>query len=368
MTVVLSLILFIHAIIHAIGFSKAFGLQEFQFVSKPISHSQGIAWAICALLFIAAASGNMMNKKWWPLAALLAVIVSEILLIKHWKSAGWGTVINLIIFVIAVVQYSDFRFTNQSGIAAKQLLAKAPIHQNGKTDTALFKNLPPVVQNWLHHSGIAGKHPLLNARLKQEGKMKTDPRSGWMLFTASQYIITTEPGYLWQTKLQWKPFLFLSGRDELREGHGSMQMNMLSLWPVTTISNNEAVNSGSLIRYLAEICWIPSAALNPMIKWQAVDEHHAQAIITADDTKASGIFSFNSKGDITGFTARRYKIDGNISSLETWQVNMLGYKTFQGIRIPYRCSVTWKLAEGDFTWLQMEITDIEYNVTDQYKQ
>jgi hypothetical protein len=39
--------------------------------------------------------------------------------------------------------------------------------------------------------------------------------------------------------MKWKPFLFLSWRDELRDGHGSMQMNMLSLWPVTAISNNE---------------------------------------------------------------------------------------------------------------------------------
>jgi hypothetical protein len=367
MPVVFSLIVFIHAIIHGVGFSKAFGLKDFAFVSKTISHGQGIAWAACSLLFIAAASGNLMNKKWWPLAAILAVFISEILLIIHWKNAGWGTVINLVILVVAIVHFGEFRFGQQSNKDAKLLLAKTPIRQNGKTDSGMLNGLPPAVQNWLTHSGIIGKQPLLNARLKQVGKMKTDPREGWMPFTASQYIIATEPGYLWQTKVNWQPAVFISGRDELRNGQGSMQMKLLSLWTVADVKNNEAINSGSLIRYLAEICWLPSAALNPMIKWQAVDNNTAQAIIEAGNTKASGIFHFNSKGDITSFTARRYKTGKDVTSLETWQVTMLDYKTFAGIRIPYKSSVTWKLAEGDFNWLQLEITDIEYNINDLYK-
>jgi hypothetical protein len=223
------------------------------------------------------------------------------------------------------------------------------------------------VQNWLFHSGIVGKQPVINARLKQKGRMKTDPRGGWMSFAASQYIIGTEPGYLWQTKVHWQPAIFISGRDGLHEGQGSMQMKILSILPVANTNNNEAINSGSLIRYLAEICWLPSVALNPAIQWQAVDANSAQAIIDAGTTKVSGVFHFNAKGDISSFTARRYKSGKDITSLETWQVNMLDYKMFHGVRIPYRCNVTWKLAEGDFNWLQLEITDIDYNITDLYK-
>jgi hypothetical protein len=31
------------------------------------------------------------------------------------------------------------------------------------------------------------------------------------------------------------------------------------------------------------------------------------------------------------------------------------------VRIPYRSTVTWKLEEGDFSWLQVEITSLELN-------
>ena len=144
------------------------------------------------------------------------------------------------------------------------------------------------------------------------------------------------------------------------------QMKLLSLWNMADVSGNEEIDSGSLVRWLAEICWSPAMALTPAIKWQAIDTVTAQAIVTAGNTRVSGIFYFNTNGDVIRFTARRYKSGKGSSSLETWQVDMLAYKTFHGIRIPDRCRVTWKLNNGDFTWLELEITDIDYNDPELY--
>lgn len=197
--------------------------------------------------------------------------------------------------------------------------------------------------------------------------MKTDPAGTWMPFNATQYITSTEPGYIWNVKVRWQPMIFLTGRDKLDNGEGAMQMKLLSLWNMADVSDNEEINSGSLVRWLAEICWSPAMAVSHAIKWQAIDSATAQAIVTAGSARISGIFYFNTNGDVTKFTARRYKSGKGPSSLETWQVDMLGYKTFHGIRIPNRCRVTWKLSNGDFTWLELEITDIDYNNPELYK-
>lgn len=361
MNVVFSLVLFIHAIIHVIGFSKAFELREFDAISKTISREQGIAWACCTILFVAAASGNMLNKRWWPYAALFAVVISQVLLIINWSNAGWGTILNILIAVVALIYAADFRFQHKARMDAKELLAEESIRLNGKMTFDSIGHLPAAVQIWLAHAGVIGQHPAKMARLKQKGKMKTDRAGTWMPFEATQYITATEPGYIWNVKVRWQPMIFLTGRDELDNGKGSMQMKLLSIWNMANVSNNAEVNTGSLVRWLAEICWSPAMALSPAIKWQAVDSTTAQAIVTAEDVKVSGIFHFNQKGDITSFSARRYKSGKDHSSLETWQVDMISYKSFHGIRIPNRCKVTWKLANGDFTWMELEVTDIDYN-------
>ena len=80
-------------------------------------------------------------------------------------------------------------------------------------------------------------------------------------------------------------------------------------------------------------------------------------------TTASGIFYFTTNGDLEKFEADRYYINQNESSLEKWQVTCIAYKTFDGIRIPVKNNVTWKLRDGDFTWLELEITDIQFTFT-----
>jgi hypothetical protein len=38
-----------------------------------------------------------------------------------------------------------------------------------------------------------------------------------------------------------------------------------------------------------------------------------------------------------------------------------GYKEFTRVRIPAKMTVTWRLKEGDFTWLNLTISEIHYN-------
>jgi|AntRauTorckE6833_2_1112554.scaffolds.fasta_scaffold227927_1 hypothetical protein len=41
-------------------------------------------------------------------------------------------------------------------------------------------------------------------------------------------------------------------------------------------------------------------------------------------------------------------------------------KTFDDYRIAGKLTVAWKLPEGDFTWLNLEITDLEMNLFELY--
>lgn len=47
-------------------------------------------------------------------------------------------------------------------------------------------------------------------------------------------------------------------------------------------------------------------------------------------------------------------------------MEITGYKDFEGIRIPHKSKVTWKLKTGDFNWANVELTDLEFNKPELY--
>jgi hypothetical protein len=124
------------------------------------------------------------------------------------------------------------------------------------------------------------------------------------------------------------------------------------------IESRDVVNQGTLLRYLAEMAWFPQAAVSDYLQWEEIDHHHARVKMNYKGVSASGVFTFNSEGLISGFEAQRYgDFDGEYR-LETWSVKVTGYQTLHGKKIGNKNEVTWKLKDGDFLWLKMEVTDV----------
>ena len=188
----------------------------------------------------------------------------------------------------------------------------------------------------------------------------------WLPMEAEQYITTDLPGFIWNGNIGGS-FMTINGRDKYVNGKGNMLIKIMSTIPISN-SSGEEIDQGAMMRFLAEIVWSPSAALNDYIQWTYINDTTANATMSNGNRTVSGIFYFDYEGDILGFEGKRYgNFDGHFS-LETWFVRILEHKEFNGIRIGNKCEVTWKLKQGDFTWLQLEVTDISYNNTDFIKQ
>ncbi len=137
---------------------------------------------------------------------------------------------------------------------------------------------------------------------------------------------------------------------------------ILSLIPVVDAKGKE-IDQGTMVRYLSEIVWFPSAALNNYVQWEQVDSTTAKATMTYGGITASGFYKFDENGDVVSFEAKRYYDRKGGATLEDWfiQIEPNGFKGYEGVRIPAKAAVTWKLKEGDFTWLNLEISEIHYN-------
>ncbi|GAA4436979.1 hypothetical protein GCM10023188_30660 [Pontibacter saemangeumensis] len=341
------------------GFAKAFGYGHITQLSHSISRPAGVLWFVTAMLFLVAAALYLLRKEWW-LIGFPAALLSQLLIISVWQDARFGTIANCLVLAVGLVSLADWTFDRK---VAKEVTALLAVNKgNAITVTPeMLAPLPPVVQKWLLRSGAVGKELIHTVRLKQKGEMLTKPGGRWMDFEATQYVVVDQPGFNWQTKVQAMPGVFLSGRDKYANGQGEMLIKLLSLKEVVHAGGTEQMNQGTLLRFLGETCWFPTAALSDYIKWEPLDSRSARATMTYRGVTATGDFFFNEEGDVTGFEAMRYGDFNGKTSLEKWHIENKSHREFEGIRIPYQNEVTWKLKTGDFTWLKLELTEVQYN-------
>lgn len=352
-------LLLIHGLIHFMGFVKAFQFAEIGQLTQPVSRPAGVFWLLSGILFVAASALFLLSKDNWWMFAAAAVIVSQILIFAGWRDARFGTVANVIALAVIVVAYGDWQFKKMTGSELKSFFANRN-PENTLLTQEKISALPPVVQQWLVRSNAIGKPVVHTVRLKQTGEMRTTTDGKWMPVTAEQYFNADEPGFIWIADVQAAPLIHLSGRDKYENGKGHMLIKALSLIPVADATGKET-DQGSMLRYLAEIIWFPSAAVSPYITWEEIDPHAAKATITYGGISASGIFRFTNDGDMLSFEADRYYNRKEGATLEKWYIENKKYGDPGGIRMPLASEVTWKLKSGDFTWYKLEITDVEYN-------
>ena len=244
---------------------------------------------------------------------------------------------------------------------SKALLQNIKVEDTPVISEKDILNLPEIIQKWMRNSGVIGKKRIVSVRLKQNGEMKTKPHSKWLHFKAEQYLNIKQPAFVWSTVVDFMPMVKMIGRDKLINGEGDMLIKLADIIPVVNEGNNEKINSAAMIRFLAEITWFPSAALSDYIRWEVMDEHTFKGVFTIHEKSVSGIFKFSEDGDMLSFEAQRYYGGRKNATLETWLVKTKGHKDFNGFKIPSKCEVIWKLEDGDFNWLNFEITELNYN-------
>jgi len=181
-----------------------------------------------------------------------------------------------------------------------------------------------------------------------------------MPFEAEQYYTTDPPAFLWTASMKAFPLLSVKGRDLYHEGNGNM---LIKVPPLITIADarGDEIDQGALARYLNEIMWFPTAYLDENIQWESIDSNSAKATMVYQGVTASAILCFNEKGELIDFIAQRYMTKGGKYSLETWATPIKEYRELNGLQLPVKGEGIWKLNSGDFSYIRLEIIDIEYN-------
>jgi hypothetical protein len=289
--------------------------------------------------------GNFMPK--WILVTLIVILL-------------------ILFLLLAISGIGRLMFEKEAQETAASLLRSADGKDIKTIQEDDIKDLPSAVQNWLRNSNVIGKQQIRTVRLKQVGRMRIKKDGPWMPSSADQYFTVDKPGFVWIADVKMSSFFQLSGLDTFKNGKGKMDIKLLSVLSVVD-SDGPEINSGSMMRYLAEMMWFPSAALSPYIKWEEVDKNTAMATLEYKGLRGSGTFYFNERGDIIRFLGKRYKEVNGKYILSDWGGENKEYKEFAGIRIPSKSVVIWYEEDNNFEWFECEIKDIEFNEWSLYK-
>lgn len=273
---------------------------------------------------------------------------------------GLGIVILVVLALAAAMAIGRAAYDGQ---IKREVAGMFKNRQEGKAAIVTEEDiarLPEPVQRWLRNSGIIGKERVTAVRLKQKGFFRMKEGGNWMPFTAEEYYTTNPPAFIWKAQMSMVPFLTAIGRDRYESGKGELNFKLGSLITVADAQGSE-LDQGAMVRYLNEIMWFPSAAISDYITWEAVDSSSARATMSFGGVTASAIFYFNEKGEETNMTADRYATLKKGISLEKWSTPIAGYGEFQGLRVPSRGEGVWNLKTGDYPYIRVEVTEIEYN-------
>jgi hypothetical protein len=355
MRILLAAILAVHGSIHLLGLAKALAQGP-----NPRAKLVGAIWLLaCLVLALAAVLAFLRVRSWWWVAAI-GVALSQVLIMSAWSKAMMGTLVNALLAVPIVVAWGDARFQAASDAAVRALFARVPAEPGAVVTPEELAGLPPPVRRWLEGSGVVGKPRVRSVRLRQRGGIRTAPDQTFMPAEAQQYFAVDRPGFVWRVRVKMMRVLPVVGRDTYLEGKGRMRIEAASLVPIVD-GTGDKLDQGTLLRYLGEIIWFPSAALSPTIRWESIDADAARATMTYRGVSASGVFRFAADGRFLSMTAHRYMGTGERATLEECFFPARDWKRMNDILIPVEGDAVWRLPGGDFNYYQWEIVGVEYD-------
>lgn len=269
--------------------------------------------------------------------------------------AALGLVIVLVILFF-IIPYSP----SKSAFNKKITVLKKG---KGSEDNLTYEDiegLPNPVQDFFVKQGYIGKPKSNHVRIQCDDvtflmdKKKLDMKVDQYNFAATPSRIS-----FMETSMFGIPF---EGTDRFVDGKGSMKGVFAKL---ITLFNQKGENmdTACLATYLSEILFIPAATLNESVVWEPISDTQAKATMTYKGRTASGIYTFNEKGEFISFDTNDREMIGSDGKgkKEKWSAYCGDYKLKKGLKTPTKVHATWHLEDGDLIYFKTDKFKLTYD-------
>lgn len=183
----------------------------------------------------------------------------------------------------------------------------------------------------------------------------------WRPFTARQ-VIRIGHGFVWEANVPLG-FTFISGFDQIVDGHGEMNWKLHGLLKVMGFTGAD-VSRAAEGRLACELTLLPSALCNPNYRWTE-DGDQVTVRMQGYSVESKLAMNLERSGEVESVCLDRWgNADGGDFKMMPFGGTMESEKTFGGYTIPTRIRVGWnfgneKFEKGEF--FRAEITNAEFH-------
>ncbi len=348
-----------HGLIHFMGFAKAYSYGNITQLTKYISKPAGSIWLITAILFFVAVMLFLLKKESWPYIAVVAAVISQILIITVWKDAKFGTIANVMVLLVAIAAFSSQYFESTFIKDIKSNLVKTSINKIDLITENDIQSLPLPVQKYLRYCNVLNKPKVKNMKVVFDGEMR-DKGKDWFKFTSVQYNFFDEPTRLFFMKGEMYGTT-VPGYHCYQNAAASMQIKLFGFFNVVNIKG-AIMTKAETVTVFNDMCLMaPATLVDKRIEWTVIDSLSAKATFTNGINKISAILYFNELGQLINF------ISDDRSAIDMKQYRfstpVKDYAEINGINIWKYGEAVWHYPDGEFVYGKFKLKSIEYNVT-----
>jgi hypothetical protein len=354
----------IHGLIHFMGFSKAYGYGNFTQLTKEISKPTGLVWFATAILFIICIALYLLKKDSWVYFALIAVVLSQILIMSNWQDAKFGTVANVIILVFIIIGFFQIKFKDEYKKEVKIGIEESRNLQKTTLNEVEIAYLPEPVKKYIRYTGCIGKPIVNNFRVDFLGKIRDHAKPVWMELTSEQYNFIKTPTRLFYLDATMKG-MPVAGFHCFKNGTAYMDIRLLSIFKVE-YQSGKVMDVSETVTFFNDMCVMaPAALIDKRIEWLEVVGNKVKASFTNNGITISAWLYFNEKGELINFDSEdRSALGKNGETVKLkWSTPMRDYKTINGYKLASYAEAIYTYPEGDFTYATFELKDIAYNLS-----
>jgi hypothetical protein len=249
----------------------------------------------------------------------------------------------------------------EASVTALRRASDTATAAGARFDPADVASLPPPVARYFARVLTPGQRLVHRATIRHAGDFALKPGE-WKPFTSRQLYTTRPRGFVWDATIRFLPFLPLRVRDSYVAGVGSMLGSLAGVVTVVDQRGTPAMAESSLLRYLAELTWLPTALLpRAGVQWTARDDSSATASLVDGAHAVSMDVFFGAGGSIVRILATRGRDVKGTSVPTPWEGEFSdSLLTVDGMQIPLTGQVSWLLPDGKHTYWRGRIVDATY--------
>lgn len=272
-------------------------------------------------------------------------------------------IFGLIVTISITFIYGNRRWQSATKVMLTELdSSRLPIEVKTYNPEEL-DDLPAPVQHYFRNVLEDGQPIITAVSLEQTGTFSMDENTDqWSSFTADQYVVTRQPGFVWDARIAMLPGISVSVHDAYVSGEGILHASLFGLITMAEMRGTPEAAEGEFMRFLAETAWYPTALLPSQgVRWEAVDNTSAKATLRDGENSVTLLFHFGENGLIESVRAEaRGRAVGDDIIPTPWEGRWSNYEQRDGILIPLEGEVLWILPEGPKSYWRGHITSVRF--------